>query len=82
MQFVKEKYLYPVRSEGNMTKCSAMGLKSGYYNHVKVIDNTGKMLLIKNAEKVGTVGKFCGFSFSMGQRLRVKPNFGNKPTFS
>ncbi|TJY63740.1 hypothetical protein FAZ19_15840 [Sphingobacterium alkalisoli] len=73
--FAKGGILHFARNADDMTICSRRGWKNGFYNGLNVLDCEGSSYKVREAEKVENVGFLWGFSFLLGQKIRVRLNY-------
>lgn len=73
--FAKGGILHFARNADDMTICSKRGWKNGFYNGLNVVDCEGSNYKVREAEKIGNVGFLWGFSFLLGQKIRIKLNY-------
>lgn len=64
--------VFPKRSADEVTRCTKVALKKGYFSGQVLIDSAGTILKIKGARKLHGIGPFWGYNFFLNQRLRVE----------
>jgi hypothetical protein len=60
------------RTMQNLTTCTALGLKHGYYHGLLLVDSDGKAFKITDAVMLHGVGPFWGFNLLGGRLIRVE----------
>ncbi len=70
--FGKGSVIHFSRSIDELTTCSSVSFRKGYFNDLTLVDSNAIKLRVKKAIKVGTVGPLWGFSLVRGRTLRVK----------
>jgi hypothetical protein len=58
-------------SEEDLTTCSRIALKHGYYSNMVIVDCTGRRFSVENATKLHGVGPFSGYNIFLNQTIRV-----------
>jgi hypothetical protein len=69
--FAKDNITFYARDINELTTCSSVGFKNGFYNNLIIVDSRGTKCKVIRAVKAGTVGPFWGFSLLHGRWLRV-----------
>jgi hypothetical protein len=68
-------FVEPIRNVDELTKCSTIALKRGYFNGLIIVDTNGRAIKIKRANKLHGVGSFWVFSILLNQTVRVTFEF-------
>ncbi len=75
LAFSSPNVLIAIGTEDELTKCSKPALLSGYYKNLKLIDSSGRCVIVEHGTKVSSIGPLWGFSLFHGQQLRVALKF-------
>ncbi len=59
----------------SLQRASRYALKRRVHEGLRIIDRTGKEFVVESATKLGTIGRFWGWSPVYGQIVRVDLNF-------
>ena len=63
--------MFAEKNADDITNCSKVALKKGFFSGQILVDSTGKVMLVKQAKKLHGVGPFWGYSFFLNQRIKV-----------
>ncbi len=58
-------------SAAALTRNTAVGLKQGFYDGLRIVDSRGKWFGVRSARKLHGIGRFGGFNIFLNQRIRV-----------
>ena len=58
-------------SAAHLTRNTAVGLKEGYYDGLRIVDSRGKWFKVRTARKLHGIGRFGGYNLFLNQRIRV-----------
>ncbi len=61
-----------VETVDDLTTCSKLALKNGYFEKLLLVDSAGVGLKVRGAEKLHGVGLFWGYNCFLNQRIRVR----------
>jgi hypothetical protein len=56
ISFGKGNIIHFSRSEDELTTCTAVGFRNGYFNNLQLVDSSGLTVVIRKANKIGSVG--------------------------
>ena len=84
--FSEGKILQAFHDEDELTNCTPLSLKNGYYNNLLLIDSDGNEITLIGAEKIGNSTPFLGFGYKHSswdggrafflRLIKVKPSLG------
>lgn len=67
-------------SADQLTTCSKVGLKKGYFRKLIIIDSAGALYKVNGAKKLCGVGPFWGYNIFLNQKIRVELSFKENPS--
>lgn len=70
--FAKGNVIHFVRVKEDITTCTKVALKGGFFKDLQLVDSNGIMYKIEDAKKVGTIGNFWGYNIFLNQKLKVE----------
>lgn len=70
--------IYIARHSDEITICSKVALKNGFYRNLRIVDSEGYEVKVIDAYKIGTVGLFYGYNIFLNQKLKVELIFSNE----
>jgi urease beta subunit len=76
--FEKTNAIFFARAKGEITICTAVAFKAGFYKDLQLIDSNGFFYKITDAIKVGTVGLFWGYNIFLNQKIEVELIVSNR----
>lgn len=67
------------RAEDELTTCTKVALKKGFFNEMLVLEESGKAYKVKGAKKLHGVGPFWGYNIFLNQMIKVELLFEGNP---
>jgi hypothetical protein len=67
------------RTEDDLTTCTKVALKKGFFNEMLVVEESGKAYKVNGARKLHGVGPFWGYNIFLNQMIRVELLFQGNP---
>ena len=67
------------RAEDDLTTCTKVALKKGFFNEMLVLEESGKAYKVKGAKKLHGVGPFWGYNIFLNQMIKVELLFEGNP---
>jgi hypothetical protein len=66
-----QNILYFSRTPSKLINCNTLGLKSGFYTNLEIVDSLSNRYSVLTANKTNNVGRFWGFNLFLEQRIQV-----------
>ena len=67
------------RTEDDLTTCTKVALKKGFFDEMLVVEESGKSYKVKGAKKLHGVGPFGGYNIFLNQMIKVELLFEGNP---
>jgi hypothetical protein len=63
--------VFPARNAKQISQCSKLALKDGFFSGQLIVDSAGRTLTIREAKKLRGIGRFGGYNIFLNQQIEV-----------
>ena len=67
------------QTEEDLTTCSKVGLRNGYFDNLLLVDSSGRGVRVKGAKKLHGIGPFWGYNMFLNQTIKVELIVAGEP---